>query len=103
MRMIGIGLMGFLLAGIALLLSTMNILEQGKRYLHEVTSGPQLVFEHRTPAKAQDLYEAVILRADPDHPVILSGFPSYQSVAFMMPVDARIPPNRCNVSGSGWG
>ena len=32
MRMIGIGLMGFLLAGIALLLSTMNILEQGKRF-----------------------------------------------------------------------
>nr|WP_300073311.1 cellulose biosynthesis cyclic di-GMP-binding regulatory protein BcsB [uncultured Ruegeria sp.] len=89
MRMIGIGLMGFLLAGIALLLSTMNILEQGKRYIHEVTSGPQLVFEHRTPAKAQDLYEAVILRADPDNPVILSGFPAYQSVAFMMPVDAR--------------
>ncbi|CUH49138.1 hypothetical protein RUA4292_03333 [Ruegeria atlantica] len=89
MRMIGIGLMGFLLAGIALLLSTMNILEQGQRYLHEVTSGPQLVFEHRTPSEAHDVYEAVVLRADPDHPVILSGFPAYQSVAFMMPVDAR--------------
>ncbi|WP_299611563.1 hypothetical protein [uncultured Tateyamaria sp.] len=89
MRMIGIGLMGFLLAGIALLLSTMNILEQGQRYVRELTTGPQLVFEHRTAATAQDADTAVILRATPDHPVILSGLPAYQSVAFAMPVDAR--------------
>ena len=51
MRMIGIGLLGFLLAGIALLLSTMNILEKGQRYVREITTGPQLVFEYRAPAQ----------------------------------------------------
>ncbi|MEP5152833.1 hypothetical protein [Planktotalea sp.] len=89
MRMIGIGLLGFLFAGIALLLSTMNILERGERYVREITDGPQLVFEHRTPALAQDPHEAKILRTNPDHPVILSGLPAYQSVAFNLPVDAR--------------
>ncbi|WP_224826673.1 hypothetical protein [Cognatishimia sp. MH4019] len=89
MRMIGIGLFGFLLAGIALLLSNMNILEQGQRYVREITQGPHLVFEHRVPASAQDAHSAVVLRGNPDHPVILSGLPAYQSVAFNMPVDAR--------------
>lgn len=89
MRMIGIGLMGFLLAGIALLLSTMNILEKGQRYVREITTGPQLVFEHRTAAPAQDAHTAQVTRANIDHPVILSGFPAYQSVTFIMPVDAR--------------
>ena len=89
MRMIGIGLLGFLLAGIALLLSTMNILENGKRYVREITTGPQLVFEHRTPALADGSHTAILSRTNSDHPVILSGFPAYQSVAFTLPVDAR--------------
>lgn len=89
MRMIGIGLLGFLLAGIALLLSTMNILEKGQRYVREITNGPQLVFEHRTPAEAESSHTATLSRTNSDHPVILSGFPAYQSVAFTMPVDAR--------------
>ncbi len=89
MRMIGIGLLGFLLAGIALLLSTMNILEKGQRYVREITTGPQLVFEHRTPAVAEGDHKATLSRTNSDQPVILSGFPAYQSVAFTMPVDAR--------------
>ena len=89
MRMIGFGLLGFLLAGIALLLSTMNILEKGKRYVREITNGPQLVFEHRTPAVADGSHTAILSRTNSDHPVILSGFPAYQSVAFTLPVDAR--------------
>lgn len=89
MRMIGIGLMGFLVAGVALLLSTLNILEQGQAYVRSLTTGPHMVFEHRTAATAQDAHQAVVLRANPDHPVILSGLPAYQSVAFIMPVDAR--------------
>ncbi len=89
MRMIGIGLLGFLLAGIALLLSTMNILEKGQRYVREITLGPQLVFEHHTPAVAADSHKAKLARTNSDHPVLLSGFPAYQSVAFTMPVDAR--------------
>ena len=89
MRMIGIGLMGFLLAGTALLLSTMNILEQGQRYVREITTGPQLVFENRSGSASTGTNEIKIQRASPDHAVILSGFPAYQSVAFIMPVDAR--------------
>ncbi len=89
MRMIGIGLMGFLLAGVALLLSTQNIWEQGKRYASELTHGPQLVFEDRTAMTAADPHRAVIYRSNPNHPVILSGLPAYQGVAFNMPMDAR--------------
>lgn len=89
MRMIGIGLMGFLLAGVALLLSTMNILEQGQHMVRQIVAGPQLVFEHRLAASAPSNNTAEILRSNPDHPVILAGFPAYQSVAFTFPKDAR--------------
>ncbi len=89
MRMIGIGLMGFLLAGVALLLSTMNILEKGQRYVSELTYGPQLVFENRTALLAADTHTAVVYRSSPNQPVILSGLPAYQGVAFNMPMDAR--------------
>jgi len=89
MRMIGIGLMGFLLAGIALLLSTMNILETGQRYAREVLQGPQLVFEPRTTAPETGVHRATVYRSNPNHPVLLSGLPAYQSVAFTLPVDAR--------------
>ncbi|MFK7878185.1 cellulose biosynthesis cyclic di-GMP-binding regulatory protein BcsB [Roseobacter sp.] len=89
MRMIGIGLLGFLLAGIALLLSTMNILEQGQRFVREFASGSQLVFEHRKATTEQSLHRAVVQRTNPDHPLILSGLPAYQSVSFTLPVDAR--------------
>lgn len=87
--MIGIGLMGFLLAGVALLLSTMNILEKGQRYLNELADGPQLVFENRTAVPAADVDTAVVFRSNPSQPVILSGLPAYQGVAFNMPMDAR--------------
>ncbi len=87
--MIGIGLMGFLLAGVALLLSTLNLWDQGLRYASELTQGPQLVFENRATLPAADTHRAVIYRSNPNHPVILSGLPAYQGVAFTMPTDAR--------------
>jgi len=89
MRMIGIGLMGFLLAGVALLLSTMNILEKGQRYVSELTDGPQLIFEDRKAVQRTDEHKAVVFRSGPNHPIILSGLPAYQGVAFALPVDAR--------------
>ncbi|MEL6451969.1 MAG: cellulose biosynthesis cyclic di-GMP-binding regulatory protein BcsB [Pseudomonadota bacterium] len=83
--------MGFLLAGIALLLSSLNLVEQGQRYVRALGAEPQLVFEHRTalhePRATAD--RATIRRTGADHPVILSGFPAYHSVAFALPVDAR--------------
>lgn len=89
MRMIGIGLMGFLLAAVALLLSTMNILERGQHYLRGLTAESQLTFESRTAAPADDLYTATIQRSNATHPIILAGLPAYQSVVFTMPLDAR--------------
>ncbi|MGB7320487.1 MAG: hypothetical protein WBC95_03680 [Albidovulum sp.] len=89
MRMIGIGLMGFLLAGVALLLSTMNIVETGKRYVRELTEGPQLIFEDRRAVAIDNLHTAVIHRSNSNHPVILSGLPDYKGVVFTLPVDAR--------------
>ena len=89
MRMIGIGLLGFLLAGVALLLSTMNIVERTKRHLRELAGVPQLVFEDTTAVSADATYVATVYRSNPATPVILSGLPAYQSVAFTLPVDAR--------------
>lgn len=89
MRMIGIGLLGFLLAGVALLLSTMNILEQGRSLAQSILPKPELVFEHRMSIPVQSDKRATILRSNPAYPVILSGFPAYQSVAFSYPKDAR--------------
>ena len=89
MRMIGIGLLGFLLAGVALLLSTMNIWERGQWAAREWVNGPQLVFEVRATAPVVDENQAIITRSNPDHPVILSGLPAYQGVTFDLPVDAR--------------
>lgn len=87
--MIGIGLMGFLLAGVTLLLSTTNLLERGQWSARELIHGPQLVFESRTIVPAADDNRAVISRSNPNHPVILTGFPAYQGVTFNLPVDAR--------------
>ncbi|MEX0311840.1 MAG: cellulose biosynthesis cyclic di-GMP-binding regulatory protein BcsB, partial [Tateyamaria sp.] len=89
MRMIGIGLTGFLLAAVAFLLSNLNILEQGQTLVRNVAFGQQMVFEHRATSHETHGEDAVVLRATPDHPVILSGFPAYQSIAFTFPKDAR--------------
>jgi hypothetical protein len=89
MRMIGIGLMGFLLAGVALLLSTMNILETGKRYVRELADEPRLIFEDRRAVPANNVNTAVVHRSNSNHPVILSGLPDYKGVVFTLPVDAR--------------
>jgi hypothetical protein len=89
MRMIGLGLLGFLLAGVALLLSTLNITDRAQRYLREIAQGPQLVFEDREAVPATDIHTAVISRSGPAVPVILSSLPAYQSITFSLPKDAR--------------
>lgn len=89
MRMIGIGLFGFLLAGVALLLSTMNIVERGQSYLGDLSSGAELVFETSTTQIADGPHTATIKPAVSDKPIILSGLPAYQGVSFHLPLDAR--------------
>jgi hypothetical protein len=89
MRMIGLGLMGFLLAGVALLLSTMNFWERAQWLVQSKIYGPQLVFEVPAALPVTDEHTAVIARSDPDHAVILSGLPAYQGVTFNLPLNAR--------------
>jgi hypothetical protein len=89
MRMIGIGLMGFILAGFALLLSSLNAIETGQRYVRELVHGPQLVFEDRNAVQVLDAHTVMVQHATPTQSIILSGLPAYQSVTFNMPMDAR--------------
>ena len=89
MRLIGIGLMAFVLAGIALFLANSETLRLGARTLSEVALGPRLTFETTVQPKAASKSGAVVYRTGPSVPLILSGFPAYQSAAFLMPIDAR--------------
>ena len=89
MRMIGIGLMGFLLAGVALLLSTMNFWDKAQWALQTKINGPQLVFEIPSALPASNENIAVIARSNPHHAVILSGLPAYQGITFNLPLNAR--------------
>ncbi|MEP5761695.1 MAG: hypothetical protein ABJ327_20750 [Litoreibacter sp.] len=89
MRMIGIGLMGFLFAGVALLLSTMNLWERAQWALQTQINGPQLVFETPATISLADQDTAVITRSSPDFSVILSGLPAYQGITFNLPLNAR--------------
>jgi hypothetical protein len=89
MRMIGIGLLGFLLAGVALLLSTMNLWDRARWAVQTQMNGPQLVFETPAAMPVSDQNTSVIARSNPDNSVILTGFPAYQSVTFNLPLNAR--------------
>lgn len=89
MRLIGIGLSAFLLAGIAILLVRSDFLGQSARAVQALVHGPQLQFEVPIPAgPAAQGHSATILRAGPDRPLILSGLPAYQSASFLVPRDA---------------
>lgn len=89
MRLIGIGLLAFLLAGLALLLARSEMVGQGVRAYMTLTDGPQLRFETPIAAQAPDgAYTTTILRAGTQTPIILSGLPAYQGAVFHMPIDA---------------
>ena len=81
--------MAFVLAGIALFLANSETLRLGARTLSEVALGPRLTFETTVQPKAASKSGAVVYRTGPSVPLILSGFPAYQSAAFLMPIDAR--------------
>jgi len=90
MRLIGIGLLAFLLAGVALFLSNSSALQIGVRTLSEAALGPNLVFETQTKdVTSHSKWDAVVHRADPDTPIILTGLPAYQGATFYLPIDAR--------------
>ncbi|MEM8540115.1 MAG: hypothetical protein AAGF25_04090 [Pseudomonadota bacterium] len=89
MRLIGIGLLAFLLAGVVLLFSTLDIWQNGRRYIDEIIEGPQLVFETMAAVDSESEASASILRTGSNQPLVLSGLPSYQSAEFYLPMAAR--------------
>lgn len=98
MRLIGIGLLAFVLAGAAISLSSLDIWQRGWRVAGEVVAGPQLVFDTRPIGSVPATRSAVIARrSDASEPLILSGLPSYQSATFLLPRDTRAQSGRLHV------
>ncbi len=90
MRIVGIGLLAFLLTGAALLFSSLDIGHKGLRKFTETVSGAQLAFESSAPLTSpSSAANAVMHRNDAANPIILSGLPAYQSAMFFLPIDAR--------------
>ncbi|MEO1199769.1 MAG: cellulose biosynthesis cyclic di-GMP-binding regulatory protein BcsB [Pseudomonadota bacterium] len=91
MRLIGIGLLSFMLAATAILISNSTAISLGTRELSELFFGPHLRFEadNRAPRRIGQAEGAAVQRVAPDTPIILSGLPSYQNATFLMPIDAR--------------
>ena len=90
MRLIGIGLLASLLAGLALLLSNSEAVRLGLRQANDLVFGPQMRFE--TPVAPQSTRgddTAVVYRTAPTDPLLLTGLPAYQGATFYMPIDAR--------------
>jgi hypothetical protein len=89
MRLIGIGLFAFLLAGLTILLARSEVLGQSLHAVQVLVHGPQLQFEVPMPAGPGTAgNSATILPAGPHRPLILSGLPAYQSASFLVPQDA---------------
>lgn len=90
MRMIGIGLMAFIVALGVFMLSAQNIPQRGFQQLRELALGSRLIFETKPQTAAEPgSQNAVFVRATRESPIILSGLPSYQSATFLLPIDAR--------------
>jgi|GEM_PF-1302123 len=92
MRMIGIGLMAFIIAWAVFLLSSHNVAKRGIQQFNELAFGPQLWFEVSSPyPKVSNLgqKEEVFFGTTSQSPIILTGIPAYQGAVFSMPIDAR--------------
>lgn len=89
MRLIGIGLLAFLLVGAALLFSKLSVWGNSQRVIGEFIQGTQLVFETQQAVDSNGETEATIMRAGSNQPLLLTGLPSYQTAAFFMPITAR--------------
>lgn len=89
MRMIATALLAILVAGAAILLAG-RIQPRNPDLGQDREMVRDLAFEQRTnqivpPSEAN----SVVLRAAPDGLALLSGFPSFQTLVFRLPVDAR--------------
>jgi hypothetical protein len=89
MRLIGIGLLAFILTGATFLLPYESFWQDTSRQFSEIVSGQQLIFETSIPdTENANAHIAQIYRNNITKPIILSGLPAYQSVVFGLPVDA---------------
>jgi len=101
MRLIGIGLLAFLLAGLALLLTRSETLGQSARAVEDLLGRPELRFEPPVATSAgRRGNTATLRRAGPNAPLILTGLPSYQSATFHMPVDAVASSGHLQIDAS---
>lgn len=90
MRLIGMGLLAFLLAGVALSLTNSESLRLSAQLMTEKVLGPRLAFETSADNQAEIVAgKAVVRRTHIGTPIILTGLPAYQSATFYLPIDAR--------------
>lgn len=89
MRLVGIGLLAYLLISLALLFSKFSIYDQGKEFISEFIDGPSLVFETIAIEEAGEFFQTKIEREKSFEPIILSGLPDYHRTAFHLPKDVR--------------
>nr|WP_237693245.1 cellulose biosynthesis cyclic di-GMP-binding regulatory protein BcsB [Octadecabacter algicola] len=71
------------------MLSTTGLLERGQHYVGTLKHDQSLVFEDRKAVESSGEDIAMVYRSNPNHPVILSGLPAFQSIQFNLPLDAR--------------
>jgi hypothetical protein len=91
MRMIGVGLLAFLLAGAAIAISYLDFWQRGWQQIEALADDRSLVFEGREPPYQAPAGTPTVaaLRVEPEGAMILSGFPAYQSAEFLLPISAR--------------
>ena len=93
MRLIGLGLLAFVIAGAAIALSYLEIWQRGLFTIQELTVGPQLVFEARHSAGGDTstaTVDAIAKRAGPEPTLLISGFPGYQKAQFLLPLSVDV-------------
>ncbi len=90
MRIIGLGLLAFLLTGTTLALSQSEIVKNGFNTLKDKRRNTQLIFEPDTSdVKTTKGERVAFLRSDASAPLILSGLPAFGSARFSLPISAQ--------------
>lgn len=90
MRIIGLGLLAFLLTGTTLALSQSEFVKNGFDAFKDKRRNTQLVFEPDTSNLRTGKGEGVaFLRSNASSPLILSGLPAFGSAQFSLPVNAQ--------------
>ena len=90
MRIIGLGLLAFLLTGTTLALSQSEFVKNGFDAFKDKRRNTQLIFEPDTSdVKTTKGERVAFLRSDASAPLILSGLPAFGSARFSLPISAQ--------------